>query len=83
MPTSKESNDPFAFWLVISMKVLQLNHSDSSGGAARAAYRIHNAIRDIGISSKMLVNVAYSGDWTVQGPPAVLIRLLLISARNL
>ena len=50
------------------MKVLQLNHSDSSGGAARAAYRIHNAIRDIGISSKMLVNVAYSGDWTVQGP---------------
>ena len=34
----------------------------------RAAYRIHHAIRDSGIDSKMLVNVAASGDWTVQGP---------------
>ena len=50
------------------MKVLQLNHSDINGGAARAAYRIHHAIRDSGIDSQMLVNVAASGDWTVQGP---------------
>ena len=50
------------------MKVLKLNYSDINGGAARAAYRIHHAIRDSGIDSKMLVNVAASGDWTVQGP---------------
>ena len=50
------------------LKVLQLNHSDINGGAARAAYRIHHAIRDSGIDSQMLVNVAASGDWTVQGP---------------
>ena len=50
------------------MKVLQLNHSDINGGAARAAYRIHHAICDSGIDSQMLVNVAASGDWTVQGP---------------
>ena len=50
------------------MKVLQLNYSDINGGAARAAYRIHHAIRDSGIDSQMLVNVAASGDWTVQGP---------------
>jgi glycosyltransferase involved in cell wall biosynthesis len=50
------------------LKVLQLNHSDISGGAARAAYRIHHALRNYGIVSRMLVNVAISGDWTVQGP---------------
>ena len=50
------------------MKVLQLNHSDINGGAARAAYRIHHALLNTGIVSQMLVNVAASGDWTVQGP---------------
>jgi glycosyltransferase involved in cell wall biosynthesis len=50
------------------MKVLQLNYSDINGGAARAAYRIHHALRISGIDSQMLVNVAASGDWTVQGP---------------
>ncbi len=50
------------------LKILQLNHSDINGGAARAAYRIHHALRSSGIDSQMLVNVAASGDWTVQGP---------------
>ena len=50
------------------MKVLHLNYSDINGGAARAAYRIHRALRSSGICSQMLVNVAASGDWSVQGP---------------
>ena len=50
------------------LKVLKLNYSDINGGAARAAYRIHHAIRDSGNDSQMLVNMAASGDWTVQGP---------------
>ena len=50
------------------MKVLQLSHSDINGGAARAAYRIHHALRNSGIDSQMLVNRASAGDWTVQGP---------------
>lgn len=50
------------------MRTLCINHSDINGGAARAAYRIHHALRDSGIDSQMLVNVAASGDWTVQGP---------------
>ena len=50
------------------MKVFQLNHSDINGGAARAAYRIHHAVRSSGIDSRMLVNVAASDDWTVHGP---------------
>ena len=50
------------------MKVLHLNHSDINGGAARAAYRIHHALRAAGVDSSMSVNVAASGDWTVQAP---------------
>ena len=49
------------------MKVLQLNYSDINGGASRAAYRIHHSLRSFGVDSQMLVNVAASGDWTVQG----------------
>ena len=48
------------------MKVLQLNFSDINGGAARAAYRIHQALRTSGLT--MLVSVAESGDWTVAAP---------------
>jgi len=50
------------------IKVDTVNNSDIHGGASRAAYRIHHALRGSGIESKMLVNVASSGDWTVQGP---------------
>ena len=49
------------------MKVFQLNYSDINGGAARAAYRIHHALRVHGIESQMLVTVASGGDRTVQG----------------
>jgi glycosyltransferase involved in cell wall biosynthesis len=47
---------------------LIVNHSDINGGAARAAYRIHHALRSSHIQSRMLVNVAASADWSVQGP---------------
>jgi len=50
------------------LKLLQINHSDIGGGAARAAYRIHHALRDAGVDSRMWVNQALAGDWTVEGP---------------
>lgn len=50
------------------MKLLLLNHSDICGGAARAAYRIHHALRAAGIDSRMWVNVATLGDSTVESP---------------
>lgn len=50
------------------MKVVHLNYSDINGGAARAAYRIHNAVRDAGVDSAMWVNTAAADDWTVSGP---------------
>lgn len=50
------------------MKVIQLNKSDITGGAARAAYRIHHTLRASGLDSMMWVDSATAGDWTVQGP---------------
>ncbi|MGN4932968.1 hypothetical protein ACTFBW_02995 [Aeromonas rivipollensis] len=37
------------------MKILHLCYSDLEGGAARAAYRLHQALRSQGLDSHMLV----------------------------
>lgn len=50
------------------MRITLVNTSDINGGAARAAYRIHHALRAAGVDSTMLVDNASVGDWTVQGP---------------
>lgn len=50
------------------MKILIVNTSDLEGGAARAAYRIHKGLQEIGISSKMLVQFKTSDDKAVIGP---------------
>lgn len=71
------------------IKVSVLNESDIQGGAARAAYRIHHALRREGVDSKMMVNKAVSGDWTVRGPKnfaqevAVLLRKQVSTIPNL
>jgi glycosyltransferase involved in cell wall biosynthesis len=58
------------------LKIFVSNHSDISGGAARAAYRIHHALRGAGVDSRMWVSVAASGDWTVEGPPVKLLKAM-------
>lgn len=60
------------------MKVSIINHSDICGGAARAAYRIHCALRAAGVDSRMLVNKAVSGDWTVEGPAENIKKLVVL-----
>lgn len=50
------------------MNISHLSRSDLDGGAARAAYRIHHALRKIGVESVMMVNRAIADDWTVRGP---------------
>ncbi len=50
------------------MKILHLNTSDIIGGAARATYRLHNALLNEGINSQMLVQKKMSDDYTVIGP---------------
>ena len=47
------------------MKILLVNKFDQKGGAARAAYRLHNALREYGINSRMLVDIKSSDDWLV------------------
>ena len=52
----------------MSHKVRHLSHSDAGGGAARSAYRIHQSLRAAGVDSRMWVDKAIAGDWTVDGP---------------
>lgn len=52
------------------MQVLIANTSDVKGGAARAAYRLHQGLQEIGVDSKMLVQTKQSSDLTVVGPKA-------------
>jgi len=48
------------------MKILIVNLTDIKGGAARAAYRLHNALLGEGIESEMLVEYKYSDDFRVE-----------------
>ena len=50
------------------MRVLQLSTYDGGQGAARAAFRLHRALRDHGTDSRMRVALACSGDAWVQAP---------------
>lgn len=51
------------------MRVLHLNQSDLSGGAAIAAQRLHLGLEKIGVSSRMLVGHALSPGANVTGVP--------------
>ncbi|MEH2354970.1 glycosyltransferase family 4 protein [Nostoc sp.] len=50
------------------MKILHISTHDINGGAARAAYRLHTGLQDIGLQSQMLVQEKYSNDKTVVAP---------------
>ncbi len=50
------------------MKILHISTYDINGGAARAAYRLHTGLQDIGLQSQMLVQEKYSNDKTVIAP---------------
>jgi glycosyltransferase involved in cell wall biosynthesis len=50
------------------MKVLHLSTHDTSGGAARATYRLHKGLQNIGLDSQMLVQEKHSNDKTVIAP---------------
>ena len=57
------------------MRVMALNHSDTIGGAARAAYRIHRAVREQGIDSILRVNQKVLQDATIEEPDGKLAKL--------
>ncbi len=49
------------------MNPLILSTFDMSGGAARAAFRLHNGLKDINVDSRMLVEYKTSDDNTIIG----------------
>jgi glycosyltransferase involved in cell wall biosynthesis len=57
------------------MKVLHLSTSDLDGGAARAAYRLHEGLKGVGTDSKMLVRSKTSIDKTVLAEKSMLTKL--------
>jgi glycosyltransferase involved in cell wall biosynthesis len=50
------------------MKILHINSTDITGGAARAAYRIHQSLRKMNVSSKVLCQNRKSDDRDIIGP---------------
>jgi hypothetical protein len=50
------------------MKVAILSTSDINGGAARAAYRLHQGLQSTGVDSQMLVQDKSSNDRAVTAP---------------
>lgn len=50
------------------MKVLLLSISDSGGGAARAAYRLHQGFKQSNVDTQMLVQMKFSDDVAVVVP---------------
>ena len=50
------------------MKVLSVSTSDMRGGAAKAAYRLHQGLLSLGVDSKMLVQSKSGEDPTVIAP---------------
>ncbi len=50
------------------MNVLHLSAYDIKGGAARAAYRLHQGLKSLGVNSHMLVQEKSTADYTVVGP---------------
>jgi glycosyltransferase involved in cell wall biosynthesis len=58
------------------MKVLQLNTFDETGGAAKAASRLHQGLKAIGIDSQMLVQFKVGDDKDVIGARTPVGRIL-------
>lgn len=56
------------------VKPLLVSYSDTKGGAARAAHRVHSALLKIDIPSRMLVASKGSDDWRIEAPTGKLSR---------
>lgn len=65
------------------MKVIHLSLSDIRGGAFIAAYRIHTCMLNAGIDSRMWVNFACSGDWTIEGPRSKFEKAMVFGRRSI
>ena len=57
-------------------KIRHLSYSDAGGGAARAAFRIHQSLCAAGLDSRMWVTKSIGEDPTVDGPASKFIKAL-------
>ena len=57
------------------MKALLLSTSDINGGAARAAYRLHQGLQVINVNSQMLVRAKFGVDRSVIAEKTILTKL--------
>ena len=62
------------------MKVIHLSASDT-GGAGRAAFRIHNSLINSGVNSEMWVNVSNTGATSVKSPKSRFMKTLVFMRR--
>lgn len=65
------------------MKVLLISTSDLSGGAGRAASRLHQGLQSCNITSQMLVQTKLSDDETVTGPQTRIEKAISKYRRNI
>jgi glycosyltransferase involved in cell wall biosynthesis len=69
------------------MKILHVSETDISGGAARATYRIHNALKNAKVNSRILVNHKISDDESIIGPNTnyqkIMVRLRMLIANRI
>ena len=54
------------------MKIIQVNADNGIGGAARAAVRLHEGLKNTGISSTLFVRSQLGSDSSVRGPESFL-----------
>lgn len=57
------------------MKVIHLNYSSFTGGAARAAIRIHRALLAENIDSNMFVSISNTDDYTIKSHAGIINKL--------
>jgi hypothetical protein len=65
------------------MKILHISLSDLYGDAARAGYRLHRALIEAGLMSRMWVQHKVSDDWTVKGREGKAQRVIVPARKNL
>jgi glycosyltransferase involved in cell wall biosynthesis len=65
------------------MRILQLSTYDTGGGAAKAAYRLHHALRNIGEESQMLVQQKRSDEPSIHRVPKGLPRLAMMLSQRM
>ncbi|HYR69300.1 MAG TPA: glycosyltransferase, partial [Candidatus Dormibacteraeota bacterium] len=65
------------------MKPILLSTFDRIGGAARAAYRLHRGLREVGLDSHLLVQRKVTDDPTVHGPEGRLAKLAALARPSL